>query len=151
MGISEWISLILSGLALLGTVITYFSHDRKLKKQEELLNKISLLEAQEREENRKKARINGALLYHGKGNNELVITNSGEAEARNVKIHVLDNSDDGCSWLNESMTIRQLTPGNSYKFRFFTVEGASDEMHLQYKWEDDFSIENEYCEYLQRG
>lgn len=147
---SEIFAIILSGLALALSTFTYFFHDFKLKKQEKRLNELSLIEAEERVQNKKKAKIFGCIVYYGKGSNELLITNSGEADARNVKIEVLDGSDNGCLWNDKEKFIQQLTPGNTYRFHFNTIAGASKEIHFQYSWEDDFSTHNVTQEFLQR-
>lgn len=144
------LSLILSALALIGTGYTYFRHNRKLKQQKELLNHMGLDEAKAREANKKKARIRGIIVYHGKGSNDLIITNDGEAEAREIRILVLDNSNIGCLGMSDEYAVQQLSAGNNYKFHFVTVEGASESIHLRYVWKDAFSSENQYEEYLQR-
>ena len=146
----EILSIILSALALSFSLYIFFAHDRRLKKQEDLLNKISLKEAEEREQNRKKAKINGYIVYNGKGSNDLFISNKGEAEARNVKVDVLDDSDVGCDWTDKERYIKLLTPSNTYRFHFNTIEGASNEIYFRYCWEDNFSRLNEVREILQR-
>lgn len=150
MDTSEFITIILSGLAFAFSLFTYFFHDFKLKKQEMRLNEISLRESEEKAQNRMKAKISGCIVYYGSGSNELLITNSGEADARNVRIEVLDSSDNGCLWSDKERFIQQLTPGNCYKFHFNTISGASKEIHFRYSWEDDFSSSNEAQEFLQR-
>lgn len=150
MDTSEIITIILSGLAFAFSIFTYFFHDFKLKKQELRLNEISLREAKEGEENRRKAKISGCIVYYGSGSNDLLITNNGEADARNVRIEVLESSDNGCLWNDKERFIQQLTPGNTYKFHFNTISGASKVIHFRYSWEDDFSSSNEAQEFLQR-
>jgi hypothetical protein len=51
------IGAILSIIAILWTVYVYYVHERKLKKQEELLNDYRLKKATQEEEDRKKAFI----------------------------------------------------------------------------------------------
>ena len=114
------------------------------------MNRIRLEEARERAASKKKARIRGMIAYHGKGSNDLVITNDGEAEAREIRILVLDNSNIGCLGMSDEFAVQQLSAGNNYKFHFVTVEGASESIHLRYVWKDAFSSENQYEEYLQR-
>lgn len=146
----EILSFLLAVLALSGTAYTYFKHDSKLKQQEKLLNQIQIAEAKEREENKKKARIRGKIEYSGKGENTLIINNDGEADARSIMIEILDNSANGCIWYEDKLFIHQLSCGNSYKFIFMTIDGASQDIHFKYSWEDDFAANNQYDEFLQR-
>ena len=80
----EIVSLIISILAILGSLYVYFSHDRKLKKQESKLNELQLSEIKESKEDRMKAIVRMDTSYSSKGNGILYLFNEGKAEARNI-------------------------------------------------------------------
>lgn len=63
----EIVSLIISILAILGSLYVYFSHDRKLKKQESKLNELQLSEIKESKEDRMKAIVRMDTSYSSKG------------------------------------------------------------------------------------
>lgn len=69
----EIVSLIISILAILGSLYVYFSHDRKLKKQESKLNELQLSEIKEPKEDRMKAIVRMDTSYSSKGNGILYL------------------------------------------------------------------------------
>ena len=69
----EIVSLIISILAILGSLYVYFSHDRKLKKQESKLNELQLSEIKESKEDRMKAIVRMDTSYSSKGNGILYL------------------------------------------------------------------------------
>ena len=81
----EIASLIVSIIALLGGLVGYILHDRKLKKQEAKLNDLQVTELETAQSNRKKADVRMQTVYFEKGKGILKLFNQGEADAYNIK------------------------------------------------------------------
>ena len=80
----EWISLVISCISLLGAAFVYFSIDKKLKRQQLLLNDYALQKKMVEEDELKSARIEAT----GRGENGMayfIVQNVGKAAARNVR------------------------------------------------------------------
>ena len=65
------ISIALSAFAILLTIIMYFKHDKRLKKQEEKLNAYQLKKIDEEESESKKAQVRGNMIKGVKGRRDL--------------------------------------------------------------------------------
>ena len=83
-------ALILSILAIVGSVFTYFLHDRKIKRQEAKINEYQLAKLKEEEQENKKAQICGTIVKHEKGKRVLKIYNKGKAPATNIRVDGID-------------------------------------------------------------
>ncbi len=55
-----------------------------------------------------------------------------------------------CIIQTQAEAVFELFVGQYFRFLFVKVEGASESIHLRYEWEDDYSLGNQYEEYLQR-
>lgn len=58
----EMASIIISIVALLGSLVTYIIHDHKIKEQEKKINEYQLAKFKEEEEEGKKALISGNII-----------------------------------------------------------------------------------------
>lgn len=135
----EIVSLIISILAILGSLYVYFSHDRKLKKQESKLNELQLSEIKESKEDRMKAIVRMNTSYSSKGNGILYLFNVGKAEARNIS-WLFDN--DILEKINKEGTYERLSPGQSIGFNYYLLSGKDYKTNVTITWEDDFSLSN---------
>lgn len=137
----ELISIIISVLALLFSGYTYFAHDRKLKKQEEILKDYQLRSLAQNEAESKKAVIRAKTLKMSGGKRTLYIYNVGKAKARNVTIE-LPNPDEvyACS-PDFPIKYNELLPDAPREIILFLSEG-DDELTLNYTWDDDFATGN---------
>ena len=100
-------------------------------------------------EERKKGIIRGNIVKDYKaGSRILKIFNAGLAQARNVRV----------KWMNETDTIRvrgdfsdlgDLTPQNSRSYYMLLAVGHPDKMVLRFSWDDDYKVNNETEESLQ--
>lgn len=146
--IVDIVSIVLSALALGGAVFTYIVHDRKLKRQEALLNAYQIADVEARLEEKKKAFVRGTIIKGRNGNYDFRVFNSGSAEARNVKIEFLEGADD-LSWFPPGPeTITLLSNHNPFQYHFLDM-GNSALVKVRFSWENDFSKENEFVEDLQ--
>ena len=135
----EIVSLIISILAILGSLYVYFSHDRKLKKQESKLNELQLSEIKESKEDRMKAIVRMNTSYSSKGNGILYLFNEGKAEARNIS-WLFDN--DILEKINKEGTYERLSPGQRIGFNYYLLSGKDYKTNVTITWKDDFSLSN---------
>lgn len=78
----------LSSLAL--SLVKYNKHEKRLNEQQKTINQYQLRKIQEEEACRKKALIKGNIVRGSKGSVVLKIFNSGESNANNVRVEVLE-------------------------------------------------------------
>lgn len=98
---------------------------------------------------KRKACIRGNIVQGGKaGSRTLKIFNSGKAEARNIKVEWLNNSEDVIIQ-GDFSELGNLTPQNSRSFHMVLATGHPDVMMLRYTWEDDNSKTNTLEEQVQ--
>ena len=135
----EIASLIISVLAILGSLLVYVLHDRKLKKQESKLNELQLSEIEMSKEDRIKAIVRMDTSYMSKGNCILHLFNEGQAEARNIS-WVFDN--DILGNINKEDTYERLLPGQRIGFNYYLFKRNDEKTNVTITWEDDFSTSN---------
>ena len=134
----DMISIIIAALALAFSCYTFFAHDRRLKKQEQLLNEYQLrLMAQSEEEN-KKAIIRAKSVKYTGGKRTLYIYNTGKAKASNLKVDMIEDEQVIASKPNLPQTYEELLPDASREILLLLTEG-DDEITLVFEWEDDYS------------
>lgn len=135
------VSIIIAILALFFSVFTYVIHDRKLKKQERLLNEYQLRALAQDEEENKKAVIRARAVKTTGGKRTVYIYNTGKAKARNV-IVAMDKVDQVFSTRPDlPVTYTELLPDAPREIILFLTEG-DDVMTLNYIWDDDFKMNN---------
>ena len=80
----EWPPLVISCISLIGSAFVYFSMDKKLKRQQLLLNNYALQKKMVEEDELKSARIEATGRCEN-GMAYFVVQNVGKATARNVR------------------------------------------------------------------
>jgi hypothetical protein len=142
----EAINLTISIFAILGTLFTYFHHDRRIKKQEQLLNEYQLKRFQSEEIEKQKAEIKGNVIKGEKGSRTLKVFNAGKSTAYDVKIEIL-SALDGIFNFNFS-PYEMLNPQESTEMRFFLAEGHIPTLKVKFIWKDDSQECNEFIQVL---
>lgn len=142
----EKISIILSVLAILGSVFIYFYHDMKIKKQEKRLNDYQLKKFETEDIDSKKAQIKGNIKKGEKGSRTLIILNAGKATARNIRLEVLSDQE-GIINLNFN-PYEMLNPQENTETSFFLAEGHTPNLKVKYIWNDNFHENNEFIQVL---
>lgn len=135
-------SLIIALLALLGSIYTYFKHDKRLKKQELLLQEYQLATFKKDDEDSKKAAfVVDSYYIGGTDGGRVVFKNIGKADARNVKWHY---SIDAVHGLKDGEHI-QLSPQQelSHKYVLFSGDYLNKPFSITLVWEDDYATHNE--------
>lgn len=136
---SSIISLLLSTIAVVISLYTYVIHDRKLKKQEHLLNMYHIKQFQNEEHANKKADIVGEISLLRGEHYSLKIQNRGRASAKNIRIEEFDI---------ENYDIRKivilpyncLNAGEAFSNNIFRIRRSVPTMTITYVWDDDWDI-----------
>ncbi len=138
-------SLILSIIAILGSIFTYFYHDRKIKIQEKKLNDYQLKKIELEDIENKKAQIKGNIITNG-GHGALKIFNAGKSTAHNIRLELLSEQD-GIFDL-EFTPFEMLNPQESTETSFFLAEGHAPTLKVKYIWNDSYKEDNEFIQVL---
>ena len=140
------ISIALSAFAIALTIVMYFKHDKRLKKQEEKLNAYQLKKINEEESENRKALIRGNIVKGNKGSRVLKVFNSGKAIARNIRVEYLGDMENiiprDCHFPYEL-----LNPQDNSEIFLLLSEGAS-KLNIKLIWDDDFKHDNEFIQVL---
>ena len=135
----QWVSIIISLLTLIGSAFGFWMYNRRINKQNFKINQFILKEQREKEDDSKKAVIEVTNIYYGKGGGDVIISNSGMSDARNLQIYIDERKDSGIYWRCSGLfPYRCLTPGASIKFRYGLLSGFQKDPVLTFEWDDDF-------------
>ena len=139
--IVEMISLSLSILAILGSLATYFIHDRRLKKQEQKINDYQLKQIEDAQIESQKAYVIGDTHKDAQNATILTITNKGKSVARNIRIIGFGDGN-YCFYGPDNLPYEFLNPGDSFKVRFTVNVNNLYKEKITYYWDDDFKADN---------
>lgn len=144
--------IISSGLSLLAiglTIIMYFKHDKRLKKQEEELNTYQLKKIESEELDNKKAQVRGNLIKGVKGRRDLRIYNTGKAPAKNIQVIFLEDSNERIATIPYPSPFEFLNTNDHFDIIMHLYIGSSsDVLKVRLTWEDDYSKQNEYIQHF---
>lgn len=141
----ENVSLALSVLAILGSVLGYLLHDRRLKAQESMLNAYQLKKYEEEIVLEKKAEMRANIVKGERGLRIIKIYNKGKAKALNVRL-LMDK--DGFLIRDKAFPKAFINPGEGAEFHVHITMGAPDNMDLTILWDDESALNNEYHQIL---
>lgn len=142
----DW-SLLLSILALIASVFTYFKHDKKLKEQERKINEYQLKQIEQENLESKKAAIRGNIVKGLKGGRTLKVYNSGRATARNIRVEGLDVN--GIFYMRRDIFPYELMNPQDYtELTMHLTCGCPSTIKLKYIWDDEFGDNNEFEQVL---
>ena len=142
----ELASIIISIIALLGSLATYIIHDHKIKEQEKMINAYQLAKFKEEEEDNKKALISGTIIRKERGPQVLKIYNKGKATATNINIQGLEIQE--ISVCDKILPYELLNPQDFAEIRFFIIMNAPSTLKLTYTWDDEYKTGNTYTQIL---
>lgn len=140
------ISIALSAFAIVLTIVMYFKHDKRLKKQEEKLNAYQLKKIDEEESENRKALIRGNIVKGNKGNRVLKVFNSGKAVARNIRVEYLGDMENIIP-RDDHFPYELLNQEDNSEIFLLLSEGAS-KLNIKFIWDDDFKKDNEFVQML---
>lgn len=139
-------SIIISILALIGTVYTYFVHDRKIKRQESIINEYQLAKFKEEKEEGKKALISGNIIKTERSQRVLKIYNKGKATATNINIQGLDIRE--IELQDNILPYELLNPQDYAQIKFLIIMNAPSTIKLTYTWDDAYQTGNSSTQIL---
>lgn len=142
----DW-SLLLSVLALIASVFTYFKHDKKLKEQERKINEYQLKQIEKEDIESKKATIRGNIIQGFNGKRTLKVYNSGRAAARNVRVEGLDVNG-LIHRADELFPYELMNPQDYTEVTIHLVVGCPSTIKLKYIWDDEYDDNNEFEQVL---
>lgn len=145
----SYISLAVSLLAFGGGVYTYFAHDKKLKKQQDLLNELNIEKLKSDNQESKKANIRVSLIENAIDKNDifkyginpsfqrtgrLSVVNLGKATAFEINIFITGN------WLQHptSLYIEQLVSNEKREYNIEWNEQGFNSKTVIVKWNDAY-------------
>lgn len=140
------IPIIISSLALLLSLYTYFKYDKKIKKQSALINKFQLIKLKKESESEKKAIIEANVIKGDKGKRIIKVYNKGKATAKNVIVTFSDEPNVSFTNYPQSIDIR---PQNSIEIIFYAFIGSQDTLEINFEWEDGLNKENKDSQIIQ--
>lgn len=142
----DW-SLLLSVLALIASVFTYFKHDKKLKEQERKINEYQLKQIEKEDIESKKATIRGNIIQGFNGKRTLKVYNSGRAAARNVRVEGLD-ANGLIHRADELFPYELMNPQDYTEVTIHLVVGCPSTIKLKYIWDDEYGDNNNFEQVL---
>jgi len=136
---------IISLLCLIGSIYLYFKFNRKLNRQQKIindqqiqLNNILLEQEQQSKIDNQKAQIVVSAVKTDKWH--FIIANKGKSEARNIMISGLT---DQVNLGNlKDIDLPKLSPNQERNVTFSPLSGIGDNFECEVSWEDDFKSEN---------
>lgn len=147
----SYISLAISLLAFLGGIYTYFAHDKKLKKQQALLNELNIekLKADNQESKIANIRVSleedaidqDAILKYSsvealsRRTGKLAVVNFGKAAATNIVVSLPSNWRPYC----QPIHIGQLVPNEQRKYNIEWNDRGFFSKTATVKWDDNFA------------
>lgn len=132
------VSFYLSLATLAASLYVFWRYDKRLNKQNIRINEFTIQEMNDKEEDLKKAEISVQPEYSGKGSGDLIISNTGKCEARNLTLTVEEKQGSGIYWrLSNIFPYSCLTPGASIKIHYGLNSGFQADPILHFKWNDD--------------
>lgn len=143
----ELYSLIISVLALIASIFTYFMHDKKLKEQERRINEYQLKQIEKEDLENKKAAIRGNIVKGLKGGRTLKIYNSGRAAARNIRVEGLDVNG-LIHRAAELFPYELMNPQDYTEVTIHLVIGCPSTIKLKYVWDDEYGDNNNFEQVL---
>lgn len=143
----ELYSLIISVLALIASIFTYFKHDKKLKEQERKINDYQLKQIEKEDLESKKAAIRGNIVKGLKGGRILKVYNSGRATARNIRVEGLDVN--GLFHRADKLFPYELMNPQDYtEVTIHLMMSCPSTIKLKYIWDDEFGNNNKFEQVL---
>jgi len=140
--------LIVSVAALLGSAVTYFMHERRLKAQEAKINAYQLRKFEEEEREAKKAIMRANMIRCERGKRTIKVYNKGTAKARNIRFFVEGDEGDDLFIGNNTFPMLFMNEHDSVDLVIHLHSGSPDQVIIRLEWDDDFSINNEHSQII---
>ena len=137
-------SFLLSLIAIVGTIFTYFKHDRKIKAQEKLINDYQLGKIEEEKIQKRQAVVRASLIVGNKGHRILRIYNKGKATARNVRLIINDEPD--YLYATNPFPFPMLNEGEYVNLNIELHKRLPDDISFEILWDDEYKENNSHAQ-----
>lgn len=141
-------SLIISIGALCLSGITYILHDRRIKKQESLINMYQLEKIHTEKVDKKKAAIKANVIKEDQGRRLIKVFNAGKSVARDIYYEILSENQDFMILNEDIFPFALLNPQENTELIMMTTTGSPDKIKMRFIWEDDSNLTNTYEQIL---
>lgn len=131
----------LAALAL--SLWVYFAHDKRIKRQESLINQFEIEKLTQEKELLKKANLEVHIKDGPPGRQDLVIINTGKNIAENIRISIEENDGMEGFIIAESLSPFELHQNQSRTISLFSTNESPDCISATLKWNDDHKVDNQ--------
>jgi len=132
-------SIIISIIALLFSLFTYFKHDKKIKKQAALLNTYQLEKIEKEKEEEKRAIVEANVLTDHKGRKIIKVYNKGKSLAKDVKVIIPKSN--GYEIINNPCPI-DIKPQIGIEITLIVLNSSLNKIEVCFEWQDNFKEKN---------
>ena len=127
-------------LALIFSFYTYLVHDKKIKRQEKLINDYNIEKIESEKLMEQKALIEANVIDGRNGNKIIKVYNKGRSIANNVIVGIPDS--DGYSVFSNPCPI-EILPSNSINIELGALSTACPAtIRIEMSWDDNFKNNN---------
>lgn len=144
----EIISIAVSVFALLGSLLTYVVHERKLKAQEAKINAYQLRKFEEEEREAKKAAVRANLVQRDRSRYTLKVYNKGKAPAKNIKLQILRPEGYDLDILGNPFPLEILNEHENIDVSVYPDKESPDQVFIKLTWNDDSGNDNKHEQIL---
>ena len=136
----DWGGHIFSICGIIGGLFMYYHHDKRIKKQEQLLNDFQIKQYRKAEEQEKQAKVECAIIHVDNGTRKVRFYNSGLADAYNVRVEILNSNNlDRIVLLGKWGPYDLITSRNGSREEKIMLNNVyPDVLKLRIMWDDDF-------------
>jgi len=135
----EKINTILSLLALGFSCLTYWLHERKIKKQEEKINQYELEKFESEKIDLKKAIVEANIIRGLKGKRTIKVFNKGKAIAKDV---IVTLPEDAKFYITSDPCPIDIKPQHGIDINLLLHGGFDEKIIIKFEWADDFQEKN---------
>ncbi len=135
----EIVGLIISVIAILLSLFTYFKHDRKIKEQSKLLNEYNIEKITKERIDSQKAIIEANVISGEKGTRIIKVYNKGKSLAKNVNVIFPDVK--GFDVFINPCPI-DIRPQNGIEIKIALYMSGPEKIDLTFEWTDDYKEKN---------
>ena len=138
--IKDWGAHILSAFGILGGLWAYFSHEKKLKTQEKIINDMQIRQLQKSEAKELQAEMKANVIEGSNGNDRIRFVNAGRSDALNVRVEILTPEEELESVIRDGQWGRYdlINPQSYREERIALCMGYPDVISLRITWDDSF-------------
>lgn len=138
-------SFIVATMALVGTIFTYFKHDKKIKAQEKLINDYQHGKIEEEKIQKMQAEVRASIIVGSKGLRTLRVYNKGKASAKNVRLIIHDEPE--CLYSLNPFPL--LNEHENVDLNIHLHMGSPDNISFELLWDDAFKMNNSHLQTVQ--